>query len=349
MELGFVGLGRMGFNMVERMIRDAGHRVMVYNRTQAKVDQAVQYGAVGTTSVDDMLSELKESPKIVWLMLPAGEVTQKFIDDIAPKLSKGDILIDGGNSKFTDDDIRAKTLATMGINYLDAGISGGIWGLNNGYATMVGGPKEIVQHVEPIFKALAPVDGYLHCGEQPGAGHFVKMVHNGIEYGMMQAYGEGFEIIKNSKFGPGLDFADVSKMWNHSSVVRSWLLELMEIAFRAGGTDLAEVRGYVNDSGEGRWTIEEAINTSTPAPVITLSLITRFQSRQKESYSAQVVAALRNQFGGHAVMTGEGTFTEETVQAADNKTGSPLSSSRLKQNMTPEASAETQQDRHQDG
>jgi 6-phosphogluconate dehydrogenase len=249
-------------------------------------------------------------------MVPAGDATTQQILNLIPLLSPGDILIDGGNSNFRDSIARAKMLAEHNLHYMDVGTSGGIWGLKNGYCMMIGGERESFDHLRPLFATLAPSeDGYDYFGMH-GAGHFTKMVHNGIEYGMMQAYGEGFEIIKNSDYP--VDLARLSHVWNHSSVVRSWLLELAELAFQQGGSDLADIRGFVEDSGEGRWTVLEAINQSVPAPVITLSLMARFVSRQQESFSAQVAAALRNQFGGHAVRVAdaiESQIAAETMKS----------------------------------
>jgi 6-phosphogluconate dehydrogenase len=238
------------------------------------------------------------SPKRVWVMVPSGDATEAMIDELIPLLAKGDTIIDGGNSNFHDTIRRHEKLAGHGIHFIDAGTSGGVWGLENGYCMMVGGDAEPVKALEPIFITLAPKDGYMHCGGS-GAGHYVKMVHNGIEYGMMQSYAEGFEILAKSRYQ--LDLAKVSDLWMQGSVVRSWLLELAARAFRAEGSDLKGIKGWVADSGEGRWTVQEAIDLDVPAPLITLSLLTRFRSRQDDSYSAKVLAALRNQFGGHSV------------------------------------------------
>ncbi|HKD73918.1 MAG TPA: decarboxylating 6-phosphogluconate dehydrogenase, partial [Ktedonobacterales bacterium] len=242
---------------------------------------------------------LEDSPKAVWIMVPSGQVVDDTIDHLTTILKPGDIIIDGGNSWFKDTRRRADALTAKGFRYMDCGTSGGIWGLKVGYSLMIGGEREIFERLEPIFKTLAPEDGYGFMGPH-GAGHYVKMVHNGIEYGMLQAYGEGYEIMKAGPYN--LNLLDITKVWNHGSVVRSWLLELAQLAFEAEG-DLSNIRGYVEDSGEGRWTVAEAIEHDVPAPVITLSLLERFHSRQAESYSAKVIAALRNQFGGHAVQT----------------------------------------------
>jgi 6-phosphogluconate dehydrogenase len=302
MELGFVGLGRMGFNMVQRL-QEQGHNVVAYNRNQAKVEEIKKHGARGATSLQDLVNQLTASPKAVWLMVPSGQVTEDHILEVAGMLKPGDIIIDGGNSNYKDTIHRSEMVKDKGIHLLDAGTSGGIWGLQVGYAEMVGGDTEAVKYLEPIFKSLAPENGYLHCGPS-GAGHFVKMVHNGIEYGMLQAFGEGYEILEKSRYD--LDLLAISKMWQNGSVVRSWLLDLAVLAFEQDGNDLPNIKGYVEDSGEGRWTVQEAIDQSTPAPVITASLLARFNSRQDESFSAKVIAALRNQFGGHAVKSEEG-------------------------------------------
>lgn len=298
MELAVLGLGRMGGNMATRLMR-GGHRVVVWNRSRAKVDEHIALGMEGTDVLEAIPGMLKQSPRVVWVMLPAGHVTDETIDAIAPLLSKGDIIIDGANSRWTDDKRRAPKLAAMGLKYMDAGISGGIWGLTEGYSTMVGGDADTFAFCESIFKTLAPATGNYGLMGTHGAGHFTKMVHNGIEYGMMQAYGEGYEILKKSEYSP--DLLQVSKVWQAGSVVRSWLLDLAVLAFEKHGNDLGDIKGYVADSGEGRWTVEAAMAEDVPAPIITLSLLARFVSRQDESFSAQVLAALRNEFGGHEV------------------------------------------------
>ena len=299
MRIGFIGLGRMGANMVRRLIRD-GHEIAVYNRTPEKTREAAGEGAIPTFSIAELVGAL-EKPRAVWIMVPAGDATEAQIEELLEHLEPGDTIIDGGNTNFHDDVRRHPVLAANGIKYVDAGVSGGIWGLQVGYCLMVGGARDAVEPLEPIFRSLAPENGYLHVGG-PGAGHYVKMVHNGIEYGLMQAYAEGFEIMHASDYE--LDLAAISELWMQGSVVRSWLLELAARAFRANGQDLANLKGYVADSGEGRWTVQEAIDKDVPAPVITLSLLTRFRSRQDDSYGAKVLAALRNEFGGHAVKTG---------------------------------------------
>jgi len=296
MQLAMIGLGRMGGNMTERLMR-GGHSVVAYDRDPATVQNYQKMGATAAADLAQVVSKL-QAPRIIWIMVPAGKPVDDTIDALRPQLSPGDILIDGGNSMYKDSRARAERLAAEQIDFIDAGTSGGIWGLENGYCLMVGGDTKAVKHCEPIFLTLAPKDGYLHVGP-PGAGHYVKMVHNGIEYGLLQAYAEGYEILHASRDFE-LDLHRIAALWNQGSVVRSWLNELAERAFSANG-DLAGLRGFVDDSGEGRWTIEEAIRLDVPAPVITLSLLARLRSRQDESFSAKVIAALRNEFGGHAV------------------------------------------------
>ncbi|MBA2719868.1 MAG: decarboxylating 6-phosphogluconate dehydrogenase [Chloroflexi bacterium] len=298
MRIGFVGLGRMGANMVRRLLRDE-HEVVAYNRTAEKTKEIEGEGAIASYSIEELVSKL-EKPRAVWIMVPAGDATEAQIAELMEHLEAGDTIIDGGNTNFHDDQRRHKDLAEKGINYVDAGTSGGIWGLQVGYCLMVGGDEAAVKPLEPIFLSLAPDGGYLHVGGA-GAGHYVKMVHNGIEYGLMQAYAEGFEIMHASSYP--LDLAAISNLWMQGSVVRSWLLELLGRAFTANGQDLEHLKGFVADSGEGRWTVQEAIDHDVPAPIITLSLLTRFRSRQDDSYGAKVLAALRNEFGGHAVKT----------------------------------------------
>lgn len=297
MKIAMVGLGRMGMNMARRLLQ-GGHQVVAYNRTPDKVHELINEGAEGVFSLDDLAAKLDDR-RIVWLMLPAGEITDKQIGKLQEILKKDDIIIDGGNSNFKDDLRRAKQLSKTGIRYLDAGVSGGIWGLKVGYCTMIGGEREDYEYLEPIFKTLAPPDGYLYCGPV-GAGHYVKMIHNGIEYGMMQAYAEGFSLLEASPYGKDLDYAEVSHLWNQGSVIRSWLLELMETAF-ADDPKLDGLQGYVDDSGEGRWTVEEAIANGVPAPVITASIFQRFSSRRDNSFENRFLAALRREFGGHPV------------------------------------------------
>lgn len=296
MQVGMIGLGRMGAGMVRRLLR-GGHQVVVTNRSHDPIKELEQDGAVGAYSLEELVSKL-DTPRAIWISLPAGAVTEQTINDLIPLLAPGDALIDSGNTNYHDDLRRADMLKEHGIYYVDQGTSGGIWGLEVGFSLMVGGEPEVVKRLEPAFLTLAPQNGYGHMGPV-GAGHFVKMVHNGVEYGMMQAYAEGFEIMRAAKQFD-LDLHQIASVWNHGSVVRSWLLELAEDAF-AQDPDLSTLKGYVQDSGEGRWTIQAAIDFDVPAPVITLALFERFHSRQDESFAAKVLAALRNQFGGHAV------------------------------------------------
>jgi len=297
MQMAMIGLGRMGGNMVERLMRK-GHQAIVFDRSGDVVAKYQKLGATPARDLSDVVAKLK-GPRIVWIMVPAGAPVDETIESLVPTLAKGDVIIDGGNSNFHDTMQRARDLAARGIDFVDSGTSGGIWGLENGYCLMVGGSDRAVKLCEPIFLALAPEGGYAHVGPS-GAGHYVKMVHNGIEYGLLQAYAEGYEILHASKDFPGLDLQDIAEIWQHGSVVRSWLNELAVRAF-AKDASLAELKGWVADSGEGRWTVQEAIDLDVPAPVITLSLLTRFRSRQPDSFGAKVIAALRNEFGGHAV------------------------------------------------
>jgi len=296
MRIGFIGLGRMGSNMVRRLLKD-GHEVVAYNRSPDKTKEIAGEGADAAFTIAELVQKL-EKPRTVWIMVPAGDPTEAQIRELMEHLEPGDTIVDGGNTNFHDDVRRHGLLADHQIQYVDAGVSGGVWGLANGYCLMVGGEDAAVKPLEPVFLSLAPKDGYLHTGG-PGSGHYVKMVHNGIEYGMMQAYAEGFEILHASDYT--LDLAAISDLWNHGSVVRSWLLELATLAFKGNGQDLPHLKGWVADSGEGRWTVQEAIDHDVPAPVITLSLLTRLRSRQDDSYGAKVLAALRNEFGGHEV------------------------------------------------
>jgi len=286
MKLGMVGMGRMGGNMVERL-RRSGHEVETYARTNP---------ARTATSLMDLVEKLAE-PRVVWLMIPAGDPTEHAFHNLLELLEDDDIIVDGGNSHFTDSKRRGELAEKQSIHFIDAGVSGGVWGLENGYCVMVGGRPEVVSRVEPIFLDLAPEGGYAHVGAN-GAGHFTKMVHNGIEYGMMQSFAEGFEIMQASEFE--IDLHSVASIWRYGSVVRSWLLELLEIALKED-PGLASIAGYVEDSGEGRWSLLAALDENVPAPIIANSLFARFASRQEESFAAKVSAALRNQFGGHAV------------------------------------------------
>ena len=291
-----IGLGKMGGAMTERLI-GGGHSVIVYDRSGDAVKRAVGLGATAATGLEDVASKLS-TPRIVWVMVPAGAPTDDTITELGGKLERGDVIIDGGNSNFHDTLRRGAELAKKGIELVDAGTSGGVWGLKEGYCEMVGASDSTFALCEPIFKTLAPPNGYAHVGPT-GAGHYVKMVHNGIEYGMLQAYAEGYEILHASTEFE-LDLAKIAALWNQGSVVRSWLNELAARAFARDG-DLSDLKGYVEDSGEGRWTVQEAIDLNVPAPVITLSLLMRLRSRQSDSFGAKVIAALRNEFGGHAV------------------------------------------------
>jgi len=286
MKLAMVGLGRMGGNMTKRLEND-GHVVQTFAAS----------GGGTASSLEELVGQL-EPRRAVWLMIPAGDPTEESVQELFTLLDEGDVIVDGGNSNFRDSQRRAREAAKHGIGYVDAGVSGGVWGLANGYCLMVGGDDDAVAFLEPAFKTLAPEDGYAHVG-QSGAGHFVKMVHNGIEYGLMQAYAEGFDIMNSSEFE--LDLHDIAGIWRYGSVVRSWLLELLHTALENEGNDLQHIAGYVEDSGEGRWTVFEAINESVPVPVISAALYARFASREDESFAAKINAALRNQFGGHAV------------------------------------------------
>jgi 6-phosphogluconate dehydrogenase len=294
MRLAMIGLGKMGYNMTLRLV-GGGHEVVAFDANPEVVRDLASKKATPADSLPDAIGRL-QAPRVVWVMVPA-QVTEKVIGELGDRLSSGDIVIDGGNSNWKDSGARAEVLGQKGIHFCDAGTSGGVWGLKNGYCLMVGGATEAVNHCEPIFKTLAPEGGYAHVGPA-GAGHYVKMVHNGIEYGLMQAYAEGFEIMKTAPFR--LDLHRIASIWGQGSVVRSWLLELLAAALK-DDAELVGIKGWVEDSGEGRWTVQASIDQSVPAPVITLSLQTRLRSRQAESYTAKILAALRNQFGGHAV------------------------------------------------
>jgi 6-phosphogluconate dehydrogenase len=301
MQIAIAGLGRIGAGMARRLARN-GHDVIAWNRT-AEVATALAAepengGHITVAESLEALVALMSATRHVAISVPSGDATGDMIDRLAKVLSRGDVIIDAGNSNFHDTQRRFAQLEAAGIEFLDMGVSGGIWGLQVGFCAMVGGKRDVFERFEPAVKSLAPEGGYLYCGPS-GAGHYVKMVHNGIEYGLMQAYAEGFEIMHASEYP--LDLAAISDLWNHGSVVRSWLLELATLAFKANGEDLGSLKGWVADSGEGRWTVQEAIDRDVPAPVITLSLQTRFRSRQDDSYGAKVLAALRNEFGGHAV------------------------------------------------
>ncbi len=298
MELGFIGLGRMGKNMVLRLL-DGKHRIVAWNRSPDPIREVAAKGADSASSPADLVSKLRDKPRAVWIMVPAGDPTEQLIRDLAPLLKPGDTIVDGGNSYYKDSVRRAAWLAERNVDFIDAGTSGGIWGLTVGYCLMVGGPEPALKRLDPIMRTLAPADGYARVGEN-GAGHFTKMVHNGIEYGLMQSYAEGFEILNASPYK--LDLGAISNLWNHGSVVRSWLLELAASAFQED-PKLDRVKGYVEDSGEGRWTVMESIERAVPAPVLALSLQARFRSRQSDSFQGKVLAALRHKFGGHPVKT----------------------------------------------
>jgi 6-phosphogluconate dehydrogenase len=321
MQLGMVGLGKMGANMTRRMLR-GGHELVVSDLSPDAVKGLVGEGATGSASLDEFVGKLK-TPRAAWVMVPAGDPTEKTVQALAGRMQSGDTIIDGGNSYFKDDIRRAGQLKSKGINYVDVGTSGGVWGIDRGYCMMIGGPKDTVQRLDPIFKTLAPgrgdigrtpgrekvtgstaEDGYIHCGPS-GAGHFVKMVHNGIEYGMMQAYAEGFDIFKNadSKELPeqhrfSLNLPDIAEVWRRGSVVSSWLLDLTAMALLENPT-LSEYTGFVQDSGEGRWTIQAALEEAVPAEVLTASLYTRFRSRQEHTFAEKMLSAMRQKFGGH--------------------------------------------------
>jgi 6-phosphogluconate dehydrogenase len=286
MQVGMIGLGRMGGNMAKRL-EERGHDLKTYDP-----------GVSGTASSLEELRDQLDAPRSFWMMVPAGKITEDTFQTLLTLAEQGDVIVDGGNSNFHDSQRRYADAKEHGIHFVDAGVSGGVWGLENGYCLMVGGDGGAVAQVEPVFRDLAPDDGYAHVGAA-GAGHFTKMVHNGIEYGLMQAYAEGFEVMKQSEFD--LNLHEIAGIWRYGSVVRSWLLELLHAAFEKEGGELEKIRGYVEDSGEGRWTIAEAIAEDVPVPVITAALYARFASRQDESFAAKVNAALRNQFGGHAV------------------------------------------------
>jgi 6-phosphogluconate dehydrogenase len=295
MKLGIIGLGKMGGNMSERLIK-SGHDLIAFDINPEAIKNVVGLGATGAESAEEVVNNL-ESRRVIWIMVPAGIPVQQTIDNLIPFLNKGDIIIDGGNSNYRDSRLRAHYLKEKGIQFLDAGTSGGIWGLKEGYCMMVGGEKEDFDYCEPIFKALAPPNGYLYTGPS-GSGHYVKMIHNGIEYGLMQAYAEGFEIMFNSDYN--IELEKVASLWNHGSVVRSWLLELLSGVLK-DNRNLDNIKAFIPDSGEGRWTVAEAIEKNVPAPIITNSLLVRLRSRQEEPFGAKLISALRNEFGGHAV------------------------------------------------
>jgi 6-phosphogluconate dehydrogenase len=305
-DLGIYGMGRMGFNMMRRLVDKGDHRVIAGNRSPGKVDDAVEHGAEGAYSVEEFIQK-QEPPRVLWTMLPAGDVTGQMIEQFMELADEGDIVVDGANSYFRDSIARAEKVRNSGLRWLDAGVSGGIWGYEVGYCTMIGGDADAFEYAEPVFKTLAPGNGYTYLGGA-GAGHFAKMVHNGVEYGMLQAYAEGFEILQKSRYD--YDLRAISSLWNQGSVVRSWLLELAERAFEKDAK-LESVRGYVEDSGEGRWTVLEAIAEDVPAATIAGSLFARFASRQDDSFAMKVIAALRGEFGGHAVQEASARYPEQ--------------------------------------
>jgi 6-phosphogluconate dehydrogenase len=298
MEIALIGLGKMGMNMAKRLLK-GGHAVVAYNRSPQKTEEIAKEGAIGAFTIDDLVAKMLP-PRSIWLMLPAGDTIDEYIDILSSRLAERDVIIDGGNTFYTDDIRRADKLRNKGIHFLDIGVSGGIWGLTEGYCLMTGGDFDIYKKIEPLLVTLAQPEGYMYCG-QTGAGHYVKMIHNGIEYAMMQAYAEGFELMNASPYGKDLNFSSLSHLWNRGSVIRSWLLELLEDAF-AKDQRLSEIKGFVEDSGEGRWTVKEAVDLNVPAEVITQSLFKRFRSRQEESFGDKILAALRNEFGGHKVV-----------------------------------------------
>jgi 6-phosphogluconate dehydrogenase len=301
MKLAMIGLGKMGMNMAWRLMQ-GNHDIIAFDLSKAAVEEIAAEGATGASSLQQVV-EILSGPRIVWMMLPAGKPVEDTISRLKELLSPEDIIIDGGNTYYKDDLRRYQNLKEAGIRYMDVGVSGGVWGLKMGYCMMMGGDKDVFEYLEPLFQTLAPKDGYLYCGNI-GAGHFVKMVHNGIEYALMQAYGEGFEILDASEFAASFDYAKIAHMWNQGSVIRSWLLELAEDAF-SKSEELSDITGYVEDSGEGRWTVQQAVDTAVPAEVITLSLMRRFRSRQQDPFTDRVLAALRREFGGHAVVSKE--------------------------------------------
>jgi 6-phosphogluconate dehydrogenase len=297
LQLGIIGLGRMGSGMTQRLLQ-GGHQVLVFDRSEKAMQAIASKGAKPSGSLQDLGQKLK-APRIVWLMIPSGAPIDDTIQQLQGTLSPGDIIVDGGNSNYRDSVRRAERLQTQQIEFLDAGVSGGVWGLKEGFCLMVGGKEPVFKQVEPILKTLAPPEGYAYVGPS-GAGHFSKMVHNGIEYSLLEGYAEGFEILKASPYH--YDLRQLSALWNHGSVIRSWILELAELAFK-DDPELAHIRGYVEDTGEGRWTLDQAIDCAVPAPALAMSLFMRFRSRQNDSFAAKVLAALRNEFGGHAVKT----------------------------------------------
>ncbi len=311
-----IGLGRMGGNMAQRLL-GGGHRVVTYDRSAEAVATSESQGAVGATSLENLVDQLSP-PRAVWVMVPDGRPTEDTIDGLIPLLAEGDVVLEGGNSNYKDSMRRAEKLAGHGINFLDVGTSGGVWGLTEGYSLMIGGDPDTFRRLEPVFQTLAPSEakGYGHVGPA-GAGHFVKMVHNGIEYGLMQAYAEGFELMQ-AKREFGLDLRQIAEIWRYGSVVRSWLLDLSATALTED-PDLASLESYVDDSGEGRWTVQESVDLAVPTPVITLSLQARFRSRQDQPFGGRLLAAMRNQFGGHAVRAAPASDSDQNPGAAGGR------------------------------
>lgn len=333
MEMLMVGLGRMGMNMLERLAKD-GHSVYGFDTSPDKVPEVKKRGGKGFTDLTEAVGQMTQTPKVIWIMVPQGKPVDDTIATLRQVLAAGDIIIDGGNSYFKETVQRGKSLEEAQIHYLDCGTSGGVWGLKEGYCLMYGGNPDAAKHCEPIFKSLAPPDGYVYCGAS-GSGHYVKMVHNGIEYGMLQSFGEGFHILHASEYQ--LDLTAIASAWRYGSVVRSWLLDLLVLAFKSD-ENLQNIRGYVEDSGEGRWTIQEAIDHNVPAPVITSSLYERFHSRQPENFAAKVIASLRNEFGGHAMRMIEGEPNPQHTQGSiEDATGSGSASVH---GGTPESAAD---------
>ena len=336
-QIGFVGLGKMGGNMVHRIRRDSDHEVVAFDFDEKAVKQAVKNGASGASSLQDLVKQL-QAPRIVWIMVPAGAPTQETVDKLATLLDRGDMIVDGGNSKWSDDKLRSEALRRSGIEYVDVGVSGGVWGLEVGYCMMVGGPQKAVRRLAPILDVLAPQTseqsvaaigprGWLRFGPS-GAGHYVKMVHNGVEYGLMQAYAEGFDVFDKCEYE--LDNAKVAHLWGQGSVVRSWLCELAARAFEADGNELEKIEGYTEDSGEGRWTIADATALDVPTPVITASLYERFRSRGNGDFADRVLAALRNQFGGHAVKSAPAPTKASASGRSTGAKAAPTKAARAK-------------------
>jgi 6-phosphogluconate dehydrogenase len=297
MQIGMVGLGKMGMGLTERLI-DGGHEMVVFDILQQNVTLMESGGAKGAESLDDLVAKL-HPPRVVWLMLPCGEPVDTTVEVLSDLLSPGDIIVEGGNTLYKDDLRRVADLKSKGVQYVDAGISGGIWGLKNGFCIMLGGDVNDIRRIDPALKTLAAPGGYAHCGPT-GAGHYVKMVHNGIEYALMEAYGEGFELLKSSPYGETLSLPDIARLWNNGSIIRSWLLSLVESAL-SSDPELSGIEGIISDNGTGRWTVEEAMKEGVAVPAIAAALFTRFQSRREDAFSGRLVAALRREFGGHPV------------------------------------------------